>query len=387
MNYVDEYFESLDILKRKRPKLISLFSGCGGLDLTFHKAGYELVWANDFDKPSCLTFKKNISPNITHASIEDIDINSLPNADVVVGGFPCQDFSQIWKKPGLNGVRGNLYTYFAEVIRKKNPKVFIAENVKGILSANKGLAIETIIKDFRSLEPGYLVIPKLIDFSCYGLPQIRERVLIFGIRKDTQFDILFPGTTHGEGKLTPTSSHKGIENIKKDVLNQEHMNIQPRTIEILKRIPPGGNFASIDKQDPYYVKGMISHVYRRLDPDKPAKTIIAAGGGGTWGYHYPEPRALTNRERARLQGFPDNFNFEGTFGEIRKQIGNAVPPIGTINFVNSISKLFRKNYKTCDLEKIDNLVSKMSIKDLMKRSNSKIEFYASDLSNQELFSN
>ena len=132
---------------------------------------------------------------------------------------------------------------------------------------------------------------------------------------------------------------------------------------------------------------MISHVYRRLDPDKPAKTIIAAGGGGTWGYHYPEPRALTNRERARLQGFPDNFNFEGTFGEIRKQIGNAVPPIGTINFVNSISKLFRKNYKTFDLEKIDNLVSKMSIKDLMKRSNSKIEFYASDLSNQELFSN
>ena len=387
MSYIEKSFEKIISVKDPSPKIISLFSGCGGLDLPFHRSGYNLVWANDFDESSCQTFEKNISKNIVHDSIENVDIDSIPDADIVLGGFPCQDFSQIWKKPGLDGTRGNLYTYFAEIVRKKTPKIFIAENVRGLLSANKGLAIETIIKDFRSLKPGYLVIPKLVNFSSYGLPQIRERVLIFGIRKDTDFDISFPAYTHGNNKLPLTSSKIGLKNIGSEVPNQEHMNIQPRTIEILKRIPAGGNFTAIDKNDPYYVKGMISHVYRRLNPDEPSKTIIASGGGGTWGYHYPEPRALTNRERARLQGFPDNFNFEGTFGEIRKQIGNAVPPIGTISFVNSISKLFRKNYKTFDLEKIDNLVSKMSIKDLMKRSNSKIEFYASDLSNEELFSN
>ena len=354
MNYVDKSLRKIVAVKKSPPKIISLFSGCGGLDLPFHKSGYELVWANDFDESSCRTFRRNISENIVHDSIESVDIDSIPSADIVLGGFPCQDFSQIWKKPGLNGTRGNLYTYFAEIVRKKTPKIFIAENVRGLLSANKGLAIETIINDFRALKPGYLVIPKLVNFSSFGLPQIRERVLIFGIRKDTNFDLSFPAYTHGKNKLPLTSAKTGLEGIGPKVLNQEHMNIQPRTIEILKRIPAGGNFTAIDKDDPYYVKGMISHVYRRLNPDEPSKTIIASGGGGTWGYHYPEPRALTNRERARLQGFPDDFIFDGKFGEIRKQIGNAVPPAGIIHFVNSITEYFNGDNMSFDLNKIDN---------------------------------
>ena len=177
----------------------------------------------------------------------------------------------------------------------------------------------------------------------------------------------------------------GLKNIGSKVLNQEHMNIQPRTVEILKRIPPGGNFTAIDKNDPYYVKGMISHVYRRLHPDEPSKTIIASGGGGTWGYHYPEPRALTNRERARLQGFPDDFVFEGKFGEIRKQIGNAVPPAGIFQFVNSITDYFNGDYDSFDLNKIDKYVSGISIKDLMRKSNSNLDFNASDLMDDNLF--
>lgn len=385
MNYIDKSLRKLVSVKKPAPKIISLFSGCGGLDLPFHKSGYDLVWANDFDESSCRTFERNISKNIVHDSIENIDIDSIPDADIVVGGFPCQDFSQIWKKPGLDGTRGNLYTYFAEIVRKKTPKIFIAENVRGLLSANKGLAMETIIKDFRSLNPGYLVIPKLVNFSSYGLSQVRERVLIFGIRKDTAFNISFPAYTHGKNKLPLTTSKIGLKNISPKVLNQEHMNIQPRTIEILKRIPAGGNFTAIDKNDPYYVKGMISHVYRRLHPDEPSKTIIASGGGGTWGYHYPEPRALTNRERARLQGFPDDFVFEGKFGEIRKQIGNAVPPAGIFQFVNSITDYFNGDYESFDLNKIDEHISQISIKNLMAKSNSDFNFYASDLIDDNLF--
>ena len=130
---------------------------------------------------------------------------------------------------------------------------------------------------------------------------------------------------------------------------------------------------------------MISHVYRRLNPDEPSKTIIASGGGGTWGYHYPEPRALTNRERARLQGFPDDFIFDGKFGEIRKQIGNAVPPAGIIHFVNSITEYFNGDNMSFDLNKIDNHISQMPIKDLMTQSNSDFNFNASDLMNAGLF--
>jgi DNA (cytosine-5)-methyltransferase 1 len=380
-DYISNSFNNLKKITTKPPKIISLFSGCGGLDYSFHKAGYELIWANDNDITSCETFKRNISDKIICNSIELINLKNLPKADLVLGGFPCQDFSQIWKKPGLNGTRGNLYSYFVEAVKRTKPKVFIAENVKGILSANKGLAIETIINDFRSLKPGYIVIPKLVNFSEYGLPQVRERVLIFGIRKDSKFDMSFPSTSHGDNKKKFVSSRIGLEGIKKDVPNQEHMKIQPRTVEILKRIPAGGNFTSIPKDDPYYVKGMISHVYRRLNPEEPSKTIIASGGGGTWGYHYPEPRALTNRERARLQGFPDNFEFLGKFGEIRRQIGNAVPPVGMIKFTNAVTSFFNEEFSKTNLENIDKEISDLSIKDLMKRTNSTFDFNISDLDN------
>ena len=115
-NYIVNAYRKLNKIKTYKPKVVSLFSGCGGLDLTFHKAGYKLVWANDFDKSATFTFKKNISSKIYHGSIEDVDISTIPDSDIILGGFPCQDFSQIWKKPGLHGTRGNLYSYFAEII-------------------------------------------------------------------------------------------------------------------------------------------------------------------------------------------------------------------------------------------------------------------------------
>ena len=143
----------------------------------------------------------------------------------------------------------------------------------------------------------------------------------------------------------------------------EKMNIREKTKKMLELIPEGGNFTDIPKDNPLYVKGMISHVYRRIKRDEPAKTIIAAGGGGTWGYHYPEPRPLTNRERARLQSFPDDFVFKGNVTEVRRQIGNAVPPEGVRLVARRLRNLFTGDYRPVDLTEEYEKMKLMTVKE------------------------
>ena len=135
---------------------------------------------------------------------------------------------------------------------------------------------------------------------------------------------------------------------------------------MLEMIPEGDNFRDIPEDSPYHVKGMISHVYRRIKLDEPAKTIIAAGGGGTWGYHYPEPRPLTNRERARLQSFPDDFIFEGSVTEVRRQIGNAVPPEGVRLLAKRLLSLFTGEYEPVDLIPEYEKMKKMTVKERLE---------------------
>ena len=340
---------------KRRPKILSLFSGCGGLDLGFHEEGFELVWSNDIDKWACETLRQNFHHIICENNIEDIDPYSdknIPDCDIILGGFPCQDFSIIWKRPGLNGSRGNLYKSFLRFVDAKKPKLFVAENVKGILSANNGQAIKQIISDLESVRPGYLLKPQLYNFADYGVPQFRERVLIVGIRMDTGFDFKHPEPTHGHNRLPYITAGQALKGVEHTQHNNEHMKIAPRTKEILNLIPEGGNYTDINPKSPYYVKGMISHVYRRINRNKPSKTIIAAGGGGTWGYHFPDPRALTNRERARLQTFDDNFIFKGSNTEVRRQIGNAVPPKGISSLAREIGRLFQNEYQPCNFEEI-----------------------------------
>lgn len=352
---------------KKKPQLISLFSGCGGMDLPFHQAGFEVVWAIDSNKYACKTFSRNIAGVIVNDSIENIDIAQVPDADICIGGFPCQDFSLIWKRPGLEGTRGNLYTYFLDFVNKKKPKAFVAENVKGLLSANNYQAIKQIISDFESIAPGYLVKPKLYNFADYGVPQFRQRVLLVGVRMDTGFNFVHPQPEYGQNRKHPyRTAGEALKNVETVLDNNQHHKIQDRTVEILNRIKPGGNFSDIPKDSPYYVKGMISHVYRRIHPDKPSSTIIAGGGGGTWGYHYLEPRSLTNRERARLQTFPDNFVFEGSTTEVRRQIGNAVPPQGIAAVVESLIPLFQGDYLKVDLYKMSEKLQRMSIQERLK---------------------
>ena len=354
--------------KAVAPEIISIFSGCGGLDLGFHLEGYKTVWANDISEWAAASFKNYFGENIIKlgdiTKINPYTNSSIPNCDLVLGGFPCQDFSIIWKQPGLDGKRGGLYRHFLEFVDAKKPKAFIAENVKGLLTANKHKAIETIINDFETIQPGYVVKPHLYNFADYGVPQFRERLLIVGIRIDTGFDFKHPLPTHGSGRGKPyITAGQAIEGALEAEFNNERINCADKTRRMLKMIPEGGNFTDIPKDDPLYVKGMISHVYRRLHHGEPAKTIIAAGGGGTWGYHYSEPRPLTHRERARLQSFPDDFKFIGNVTEVRRQIGNAVPPNGVRQLARRLKPLFTNSYEKIDLSAELGLLKQMSVKD------------------------
>ncbi|MDE6245636.1 MAG: DNA cytosine methyltransferase [Treponemataceae bacterium] len=358
------------IEKEKEPEVLSLFSGCGGLDLGFHMAGYKTIWANDINEWAVESFRGYFGDVITESNIEDIDPEhdeSIPKCDLILGGFPCQDFSIIWKQPGLEGNRGNLYKNYLRFIAARKPKAFVAENVKGLLTANGGKAIKQIISDFSNIGDGYMIKIQLYNFAEYGVPQFRERVLIVGIRLDQEFNFIHPGPTHGPKVNKPyVTAGNALEGVESVPYNNEHINITEKTKQMLKLIPEGGNFTDIPKDNPLYVKGMISHVYRRINRNEPAKTIIAAGGGGTWGYHYPEPRPLTNRERARLQSFPDDFIFKGSVTEVRRQIGNAVPPVGVKLLAETLKPLFTKNYVHTDIKKINETLKAMSIKERLE---------------------
>lgn len=349
-----------------KPTIVSIFSGCGGLDLGFEEEGYETIWANDNAEWAVESFKANFG-NVIHlkdiTKINPYNDQTIPDCDMVLGGFPCQDFSVIWKQPGLNGTRGGLFRHFAEFVDAKKPKAFLAENVKGLLTANDGRAMETILKDFETIAPGYVVKPHLYNFAEYGVPQFRERVLFVGIRIDTGFDFVHPLPTHGPNAGTAYfTTGEALKDVEKVPFNNEQIKIKDKTRKMLELIPEGGNFTDIPKDNPLYVKGMISHVYRRIKLDEPAKTIIAAGGGGTWGYHYPEPRALTNRERARLQSFPDSFEFKGNITEVRRQIGNAVPPEGVRLVARRLKPLFTGDYTPIDLKPEYDKMKAMTVK-------------------------
>jgi DNA (cytosine-5)-methyltransferase 1 len=266
--------------KKIEPKILSLFSGCGGLDLGFEVAGYKTIWANDINEYAVKTFENHFGKDIiTQKNIEEIKPKkdaSIPDCDLIIGGFPCQDFSVVWKQPGLDGDRGNLYRYYLEFIDAKKPKAFVAENVKGLLTANKGKAIQEILKGFSNAGDGYMVKIQLYNFADYGVPQFRERVLIVGIRLDTGFNFVHPAPTHGEGRSnkykTAGGALEGVEKAKD--FKADEIKIADKTRKLLDRIPEGGNFKDIPADDPEYVKGMISHVYRRLKLNEPAKTII-----------------------------------------------------------------------------------------------------------------
>lgn len=349
-------------------RLGELFSGPGGIGYAAtlvnvmstdgEEFNIEHVWATDYDKDTCDTFAHNIcdgkSDSVVCKDIRKLDFNKLQNISDIDGlafGFPCNDFSLVGEQKGINGTFGPLYNYGVEALKKFKPMWFLAENVGGLRNSNEGNAFKTILKDLE--DSGYIITPHLYKFEEYGVPQARHRIIIIGIRNDLCKEFKVPSPV--PYKDIDNTSRTAIENppIPEDAPNNEHTRHALQVIERLKHIKAGENAfnANLPKDLQLNVKGVkISQIYKRLDPEKPSYTVTGSGGGGTHVYHWSENRALTNRERARLQTFPDDFVFLGSKESVRKQIGMAVPSKGVKIIFDSLLKTFAD----IDYESIEN---------------------------------
>jgi DNA (cytosine-5)-methyltransferase 1 len=361
----------------------------------------EPTWANDIDRDTCDTYLKNIHGLGSEAPATEKDrfvvcgdvrkINfgkKVPGFDALAFGFPCNDFSIVGEQLGTKGSYGPLYTNGVRAVNAKNPQWFLAENVGGLRNANEGQAFIKILCDLVSAgaHGGYRLSANLYKFEEYGVPQARHRVIIIGIRKDLNkvFRVPSPLTADPATQITAKMALE-IPPIPKSAPNQEPTNQSPRVVERLKMLPPDKNAWFLDElcaldDDPndknalvdFYSKhpeiikkvpdvdfssrksirakinavrldvksARMSQIYRRLNPDKPSYTVTGSGGGGTHGYHWSEDRALTNRERARLQTFDDGHIFCGSKESVRKQIGMAVPPRGAQIIFEAVLKTF-----------------------------------------------
>ena len=293
------------------PAVVSLFSGAGGLDLGFKKAGFNLLWANDIDSYATETYRNNIGDHIVCGDIKSIATNDIPECDVLIGGFPCQGFSVANTKRNLNDTRNQLYRQYLRILRAKRPKAFVAENVKGILSMGNGEVIKKIVKEFESA--GYSVTYKLLNAADYGVPQTRQRVFIVGVRKDLHGRFQYPIRTHS-GK------------------NEPGMKPWVTLEEAFKRIPdPDGPKADEVPNNTYSNYKMVLNGYlgkRPTHSDKPAPTVTARGdrkGGAVVLPHPSGKRRMTVRELATIQDFPIEFKFYGSRTDCYRQVGNAVP--------------------------------------------------------------
>lgn len=307
-------------LKNKKYSVVSLFSGCGGLDLGFkgnfsflgkkyNPRSFEIKWANDFDEKACTTFAKNFNDPIVCGDIVQILKGNYPdllspkipsNADIVLGGFPCQEFSLAGKRRGFRSKRGLLYQSMVETVKRLRPAIFVAENVKGLLSMDDGEAIKTIIKDFSALD--YNVVYKLHHAANFGVPQNRERVVIVGTDKKRNLPVFeYPNSTHSKEEWINLNQAIGdLINIPEGKVNNHYWS----KAKMFKGTQ-GNSIVSKDKIGP----------------------TMRAEHHGNIEFLWTGKRRLSAREAARIQTFPDDFIFYPSTSSAYKQIGNAVPPV------------------------------------------------------------
>ena len=289
--------------------VVSLFSGAGGLDFGFVQAGHKILWANDLYHDAVETYRNNIGGHIVEQDIKQIPSADIPNCDIVIGGFPCQGFSVANTKRHTSDERNELYKQLLRVIKDKNPKFFLAENVKGIMSLGKGEVFKFIINDFKSLN--YRVQYKLLNAADYGVPQRRERVIIVGVRNDIDFVYRYPEPMHNKD---------GTDGKKKWISVKEAIGSLPD--------PDTPNDLPNHEYSKYKLefKNYIGH--RMIDPNLPTPTVTGRGddkGGVVVLPHYNGTRRMTCRELATIQSFPLKYKFEGTRSSVYRQIANAVP--------------------------------------------------------------
>lgn len=300
--------------------VVSLFSGAGGLDLGFIQAGHTIVWANDIYGDAVETYKLNIGNHIVCDDIANVHTDTIPSADIVIGGFPCQGFSVANVKRHEKDERNKLYLQLVRVIREKKPKFFLAENVKGLTTFCEGKVFNMILSDFKAL--GYNVVYKVLNTADFGVPQTRQRVIIVGTREDLGFSYEFPTPQFSKNGIGSTSKWVSVGEALANIPDPDTDNDLPNHIYSKYKL----NF-----------NGYIGH--RPLDPNKPAPTVTARGDDRGGVVILPHPngiRRMSCRELATVQSFPLDYNFVGGISSICRQIGNAVPPL----FARQLASVF-----------------------------------------------
>lgn len=314
-------------------KCIELFAGAGGLALGLEQAGFEEVALIEIDNVACETLKLNrpkwnvLNEDVVEVSKRDLlkEFNiKVGELDLLSGGYPCQSFSYAGKKMGLDDVRGTMFYYYAEFIKQLKPKMFLAENVKGLTSHNGGKTLKTMINVFENL--GYKVEWNVLNAWDYGVAEKRQRVVIIGIRNDLTNKIKFEYPTPQDYKP-----------VLKDVLQNVPQSLGAKYPEKKKKVfdlvPPGGYWKDLPEdvakeymKSCYYMGGGKTGIARRLSWDEPSLTLTCSPMmKQTDRCHPDESRPFTTREYARIQSFPDDWSFAGKMNDIYKQIGNAVP--------------------------------------------------------------
>lgn len=286
--------------------VVSLFAGAGGLDIGFEKEGFKIIWANDIDKDACQTHKLWSSAEVVQGDIGKVGFDNIPNSDIITGGFPCQGFSLAGPRK-IDDKRNVLYKHFVGLVEKKQPYIFVAENVKGILTLGDGAIIEAIVEDFS--ERGYNVFPNLVNAADYGVPQDRWRVVMLGFRKDmnvTKYQFPKPF----EKRITLAEALRKVPVPKPSDICQGAYSSRYMS----RNRKRGWNDVS------YTIPAMSKQV--TLHPSSPDMKKI---GDDQWAFGKGITRRFSWQEAAAIQTFPLGMEFSGNLTSKYKQIGNAVP--------------------------------------------------------------
>ena len=320
---------------KNKPKVASFFAGCGGMDLGLNWAGYDIVYVNEIDEAASTTYEQNHKIKVDNRSILDVNITEIPQHDLLVGGFPCQPFSYAGKRKGLSDDRGMLFLSLVEDLYINKPKYFIFENVRGLLTHHKGETFNNIKRAIR--DAGYTVTYSVLNAADYRCAQNRERLFIVGTREDLITNFFFPDLNVPRVK---------VKDVINDLIGSEiHLNNEPmkhtkRILDRYKYIPQGGSMKDVPTEHGQRERGNVEKIsgkmstqsYHRLNENEQCPTICAMFQAHF--IHYSQDRNLTAREAARLQSFPDDYEFMGKRVNMSwdkhlsqyQQIGNAVAP-------------------------------------------------------------
>lgn len=329
----DDFVDVSKVTPKRDYTVVELFAGAGGLALGLEKAGFKTVGLVEIDKHCANTLRANRPHwNVINEDIQLVAENGIRKyigdveVDLLSGGYPCQAFSYAGKKLGFEDTRGTLFYPYAKVLEELKPKMFLAENVRGLVSHDRGRTLKTMIDVFEEI--GYNVTFKVLNAWDYGVAQKRERIIIVGVREDIQFE---DGFTYRFPK--PLEYKPVLRDILKDVPESIGAKYPESKRKVLELVPPGGYWRDLPEDiakqymgKSYYSGGGRTGMARRLSWDEPSLTLTCSPAQKqTERCHPDETRPFTVREYARIQSFPDEWEFTGSMSEQYKQIGNAVP--------------------------------------------------------------